>query len=170
MELERVDHITADAVGEPGNRTFYVQARAGDVSVTVLVEKQQVQLLAASILEVLSRVGEETGPGPDEEGMALREPIEPIWRAGRLSIGYEEDADLLLLEMEQLLADEEQEAGIEADRVRVWATREQMLALARHGALVAERGRPACELCGNPMDPAGHVCPATNGHRKLHDA
>lgn len=177
MELDNVERITAGAIGEPGSRTFFIQARQGETSVTVLVEKEQVQLLAASVLEVLSRLDVETGTGgPSEEEMALEEPCEPIWRAGRLSIGYEEGSDRLLLEMEQLLPDsdeDEDEEGegyaveVEPERVRIWATREQMLSLSRHGALVCQKGRPTCELCGNPMDPEGHACPATNGHRKL---
>lgn len=168
MELDPVDRVTADAVGEPGDRTFYIQARKDDTLVTVLVEKQQVQLLAASTLEVLSRIGEETGPGPDEEEMSLESPPEPLWRAGRLSIGYQEDRDLILLEIEELVPDEEQDER-EGDRLRLWATREQMLSLSRHGALVCERGRPPCEFCGNPIDPEGHVCPAMNGHKSLGD-
>ena len=175
MELEDVDRVTAGAIGEPGARTFFLQARRGSELVTVLVEKEQVQLLAASVLEVLSRLGIETGTGgPSEKEMELEEPCEPIWRAGRLSIGYDEGRDRLLLEMEQLLPesdegaeDEEGDDVEEPDRVRVWATREQMLSLSRHGALVCEKGRPTCELCGNPVDPEGHACPATNGHRKL---
>jgi uncharacterized repeat protein (TIGR03847 family) len=142
-----------------------------------------VQLLASSILEVLSRIDKETGAGPDEDEMDLIEPVEPLWRAGRLSIGYEEERDLLMLELEELLpgTDEaevftgstgetlERDPGEspEPGRIRLWATREQMLSLSRHGALVCERGRPACEFCGNPVDPGGHTCPATNGHRKL---
>ncbi len=55
--------------------------------------------------------------------------------------------------------------GDEPETIRLWASREQMLALSRHGAEVAERGRPTCRFCGNPIDPEGHVCPATNGHR-----
>ena len=164
MELERVDRITADAVGDPGHRVFYVQAEQAGTLVTVLVEKEQVQLLAASILEVLARTGEETGPGPEEEEMSLHEPIDPVWRAGRLSIGYQEDTGLILLEMEEQLPEDEER---DADRIRLWATREQMLSFSRHGALVCERGRPACQFCGNPIDPEGHACPATNGHRKL---
>jgi uncharacterized repeat protein (TIGR03847 family) len=177
MELEDVDRITAGAIGEPGARTFFIQARQGDELATVLVEKEQVQLLAASVLEVLSRLDVETGTdGPSEEEMALEEPFEPLWRAGRLSIGYDESRDRLLLEMEQLLPerededtedDEDDEDAEQPDRVRVWATREQMLSLSRHGALVCQKGRPPCELCGNPKDPEGHACPATNGHRKL---
>lgn len=166
MEFERVERITTDAVGEPGQRTFYIQAAQGDTQVTVLVEKEQVQLLAASILEVLARVDKETGPGPDEAEMQLAEPLEPAWRAGRLSIGYAEETDLVLLEMEELVPEEEEPVK-DPDRVRIWATREQMLSLSRHGAMVCERGRPPCGFCGNPLDPEGHVCPATNGHREL---
>jgi uncharacterized repeat protein (TIGR03847 family) len=164
MELGPVDRITADAIGEPGQRVFYIQARDGETVVTFLVEKEQVQLLAASVLEILSRVALEVEE-PHEADMTLEAPIEPLWRAGRLSIGYEQGRDLLVVEFEEQL-DEEDEEEREPAQVRVWATRDQMLALSRHGAEVCSRGRPACELCGNPMDPEGHVCPATNGHKK----
>ena len=180
---------------------------------TLVVEKQQVQLLAASVVEILSRIGKETGQGLPEEQMGLDEPLDPEWRAGRLSIGYQEERDLLMLEAEELLPgdEEEAEAGAAAEsgelgglaefgaelevaeveeseeleeleeledletdgveerdvgRVRFWATREQMLSLARHGASVCAQGRPRCQLCGNPIDPEGHQCPALNGHRE----
>lgn len=173
MDLGSVDRITADAVGEPGMRTFFLQARAGAELVTVVVEKQQVQLLATSVLELLSDVPHETGPGPSDEELALEAPFEPRWRAGRLSIGYDEERDRFVLEITEFVPelDEEDEDDArsqpvgEAETIHLWATREQMLALARHGAEVAERGRPTCQLCGNPIDPEGHACPATNGHR-----
>src|SRR5262245_21908550 len=221
IELDPVDRITADAVGEPGERSFYLQARKGPTVVTLLVEKQQVQLLAASVVEILARVGKETGEGPPEDEMGLEEPIEPAWRVGRLSIGYEEERDLLLLEVAELLPEEEgqyedvaegdepsgreaigpelvvgfeaeEEAEEEAEdepteeelaaiealeeleassaersQVRMWATREQMLSLARHAAAVSARGRPRCPRGGNPMDPEGHICPALNGHGEI---
>ena len=114
IELDPVDRITADAVGPPGGRTFYLQGRKGDDVITILVEKQQVQLLAASVVEILARVGKETGQGPPEESMGLDEPLLPEWRAGRLSIGYQEERDLLMLEAEELLPEEEEaEAEVE---------------------------------------------------------
>src|SRR5262245_28227442 len=225
IELDPVDRITADAVGEPGERSFYLQARKGPTVVTLLVEKQQVQLLAASVIEILARVGKETAEGPPEEEMGLEDPIEPSFRVGRLSIGYEEARDLLLLEVAELLPEEEgryeeliqaegatgleaigpelvvgyeaeeeaeqeeeeEEEGpteaelraiealesmdetTETNQVRMWASREQMLSLARHAAAVSARGRPRCPMCGNPMDPEGHACPALNGHGTIGD-
>ena len=173
MELGPVDKVTAGAVGEPGGRTFFIQTRTGEQLVTITVEKEQVELLSSSILEILASVDMETGDGPPEEELELEAPIEPLWRAGRLSIGYSEERDLMLLEIEELVPDaddedEEDEATQETPdpaRLRLWASREQMLALSRHGSAVAARGRPRCQFCGNPMDAEGHVCPAMNGHR-----
>ena len=167
MDLSPVDCITAGTVGEPGSRTFYLQARGGDRTVTIVVEKQQVQLLAASILELLADLELETGVGPGDEEMALEEPIDPIWRAGKLSIGYDHASELFVLEVEEFGPEpEEGDAAIEGDVevVELAATREQMFALSRHGAAVVEQGRPTCQFCGNPIDPEGHACPAMNGH------
>ena len=109
MDLERVDRITAGAVGEPGERTFFLQAREGDRTVTILVEKEQVELLGTSILEILATVGRETGEGPPSDELGLEPPLEPLWRAGRLSIGYAEERDLMLLEIEELVEQDEPE-------------------------------------------------------------
>jgi uncharacterized repeat protein (TIGR03847 family) len=165
VDLDPVDRITTDAIGPVGERVFYLQARKDDELVTIVVEKQQVQLLSASILEILARVGKETGPGPAEEEMELEDPIDPRWRAGRLSIGYIDDRDMLLLEIEEIVDEDEDEGSErEGERLRVWATPEQMLSLSRHGAAVCARGRPTCQFCANPIDPEGHICPAMNGH------
>ena len=71
MELGHVDRITADAIGEPGMRTFYLQARAGAQLVTVIVEKEQVQLLATSVLELLERHPARDRRRSDDDEMAL---------------------------------------------------------------------------------------------------
>ncbi len=174
MDLGPVDRITADAVGEPGSRTFYLQARSGGDVVTVIVEKQQVQLLAASVLELLEDAvtGDDLA---DDEAMALEEPLEPRWRAGRLALAFDEDRDLFLLEIEEFRPELEELdpddprsllPTEDAETIRVWASAAQMLSLSRYGAAVAARGRPTCQFCGNPMDPEGHTCPAMNGHSR----
>jgi uncharacterized repeat protein (TIGR03847 family) len=178
IELDPVDRITAGAVGEPGERTFFLQGKKGDRLVTLLVEKGQVQQLAAAVVEILARIGADPSAEADTSTMELEPPLEPEWRAGRLAIGYEEDRDLLVLEVEELVPEEEEEEEEddvaspleeepEPGMVRFWATKDQMLALARHGAAVCAAGRPTCQFCGNPIDPEGHKCPAMNGHREL---
>jgi uncharacterized repeat protein (TIGR03847 family) len=174
MDLGLVDRITADAIGDPGERVFYIQARAGAELITVIVEKQQVQLLSASVLELMATLEIETGEGPDEAEMGLEEPLEPRWRTGRLALGYDQSQELFTLEIEEYRPEsDEGEPGdpppaVEGDAevVRLLASREQMFALSRHGAAVAARGRPTCQFCGNPMDPEGHACPAMNGHSR----
>jgi uncharacterized repeat protein (TIGR03847 family) len=172
VELDPVDRITADAVGEPGHRTFYLQARASAELVTVIVEREQVELLAASVLDLMATLGLETGTGPTDEELGLEEPIEPRWRAGRLSIGFDEDRDQFMLEIEEITPALDQEEEPAADELedpevlRLWATKEQMFALSRHGRAVVDRGRPRCQFCGNPLEPEGHACPAMNGHSR----
>ena len=171
MDLGTVERIAADAVGEPGMRTFYLQARAGADLVTVIVEKEQVELLARSVLELLADIAEETLVTEPGDGGGLEEPIDPRWRAGRLSIGYDREEDRFLLEIEEFtpeVEDEDDPRSLlieEPESISLWASREQMLALAQHGDTVVGRGRPRCQFCGNPIDPEGHACPATNGHR-----
>ena len=170
-DLGDVHRITAGAIGEPGERVFFLQADADAASYAITVEKQQVLLLGESVRELLATLGRATDDTYDEAAMALRLPVDPLWRAGRLSLGYDERRDRFVLEIEELVRVDEDDEPIEPgepDLVRLLASRELMLALARHGDAVASKGRPTCQYCGNPIDPDGHVCPAMNGHSKDH--
>jgi uncharacterized repeat protein (TIGR03847 family) len=173
MDLGPVDRITADAVGEPGMRVFYLQAQIGTDTICVIVEKQQVQLLATSVLELVTDLHLDMDEGPESD-MTLHEPLEPRWRAGRLSIGFDQERGLFMLEIEEFRPEEDEVTDEPADprslldhepeSLRLWATPRQMLSLSHHGVEVAESGRPTCQYCGNPIDPEGHACPAMNGH------
>ncbi|MFT8181411.1 DUF3090 family protein, partial [Mycobacteroides chelonae] len=63
------DRFVAGTVGEPGNRTFYLQAVHESRIVSVMLEKQQVSVLAERIGTLLSEVhrrfGTEIPPEPD---------------------------------------------------------------------------------------------------------
>lgn len=166
-ELDPVDWISAGAVGEPGARTFYLQARQGSEYVALLVEKAQVAALAQLSQQLLATIGVTVQPDDlDEAAQRLVEPVVPAWRAGSISIGSDEEAERFLLEAEELLdAEEESDGGV----ARFWMAREHLVALAAHAAYAVEAGaRERCRLCSRPIDPvAGHVCPATNGHGPL---
>jgi uncharacterized repeat protein (TIGR03847 family) len=172
-ELDPVTRLTADAVGEPGQRTFYLQAASGADQVTLLVEKEQVRRLAENLQTWLPELAASRPEDPAEAAaaeageLALSEPLEPDFRVGQLSLSYDAERDRVLVVATELQADEEEDPleAPEPLEVRLYVTRPQLRVLARHGAQVVARGRPLCPLCGNPLDPTGHICPAQNGHR-----
>jgi uncharacterized repeat protein (TIGR03847 family) len=165
FELPAVQRLTVGTVGPVGKRAFYLQARQGDQLVTLKVEKQQVGALSqllAELLEDLPTVGEL----PTEEALALEEPVLPEWPVGSLRIDYDRDADQVILVAEEVTeVDEEDEPVGTGGIARFGATREQVAALVQRGSELVEAGRPLCPLCGYPLDPGGHSCPRTNGHR-----
>lgn len=156
-ELHDVDKFTVGAVGEPGQRLFLLQARAGAEVVTLKIEKVQVAALAAHLGTMLQELPR---PGHLPEDLELEEPAEPEWVVGSLGATYDAALDRLVLLVQEAVP--EGEDGAEA---RFGLTREQVAALAVHGTRLVEAGRPPCPLCGYPLDPRGHDCPRTNGHR-----
>jgi uncharacterized repeat protein (TIGR03847 family) len=177
-ELNPVAAITAGAVGEPGRRVFYIQARTLDEIVTLICEKEQVQMLAQGIRQFLNELDEkfpvETEGDPvGPLDLELRGPFEPNFRVAQMGLGYDRDSDLVVLVAHEVAASESEsepnpETPPEAVSVaRFWATRSQMRAMADHALDVAAQGRPTCPLCGRPEDRDGHFCPKRNGHSRL---
>jgi len=169
-ELNPVEAITAGAVGEPGHRVFYIQARTLDEIVTLVAEKEQVQMLARGIQQFLAELdekfpaqGDDTPVGPLD--LELRGPFEPNFRIAQMGLGYDNDTDRVVLVAHELLPeDADPESACVA---RLWATRAQMRTMADHALDVAARGRPLCPLCGRPENPEGHFCPKRNGHNRM---
>jgi uncharacterized repeat protein (TIGR03847 family) len=158
-ELFDVDKVTVGTVGPPGKRVFLLQARSGGTVVTLKIEKQQVAALAQYLAEILSDLA---SPGDLPTDLELDEPAEPDWVIGALGVTYDEATDRVLLVAEEAVGEEGDDVG---EVARLAATREQIAALAIRGVQLVEAGRPPCPLCGFPLDPSGHVCPRTNGHR-----
>lgn len=186
---ERFDTGT---LGQPGERTFFLQAvQAGRVA-SVALEKTQVALLADRLLVIVAEL-ERTGlaaidagqvaPGPDEP---LAEPLREEFRVGTLLISWDETVDRLVVEARSLepeaadaeaATDEEVEAEEEdipddapfgPDVLRVRLTPAMAQRFARRAARVVAAGRPPCPFCGQPIDRNGHLCPRRNGSSYLH--
>jgi uncharacterized repeat protein (TIGR03847 family) len=164
--------FTTDYVGEPGKRTFFIQSRAGSETTTFLVEKQQVALLAEKLREVLLLIDEadtiKSALAARDPALALLEPAEPLWRIASIGIGYEETGEYVVIVVspaERSDEDDEETPPDDDDSVRFLLRKDQTRAFILHASAVVEEGRPLCQLCGLPMDPAGHICPASNGHR-----
>jgi uncharacterized repeat protein (TIGR03847 family) len=143
-EFDPVTHITAGALGEPGHRTFYIQAEHGLDRITLLCEKEQVLALAEAIEEMLTNLAKEFSIERkedimiDEVAMIIKEPVEPLFRVGSMGLGYDADRDRILLVAQELIPEGEERDPLE---VRFFATREQMQILENYSRTVVEKGR-----------------------------
>ena len=162
------DHATAGAIGPPGQRVFYLQARQDGEVVSLRLEKQQVAALCEYLAGILNDLATVTDPVPIE--LELIEPVVAEWVAGALAVAYEEADDRILLVAEEFIptadADEDDERE-EVDETtgstaRFRLTRAQVLGMVRHASSIVAAGRPICQICGRPMDPTGHFCPRNN--------
>lgn len=169
FELKPVTHITTDAIGQPGKRVFYIQGWQGERTITVIVEKVQIQSLAVGVEQFLAELMEKF---PDlseasahylEEKMHIRPPVDPLFRVGELGLGYDADSDMVVLVAREIVP--EGESSEEASVVRFWCNRDQIRSMCHWGMEVVSQGRPICPQCGEPMEPEGHFCPKRNGHK-----
>jgi uncharacterized repeat protein (TIGR03847 family) len=173
------ERFVAGTVGQPGDRTFFLQARDGPRVVSIVLEKVQVAVLAdrlGDLLSELERRGIEgvvpDAPAPSEDTGPLDEPINEAFRAGSLTLGWDVDDELVLVEARAQSEDgepidpdeddDEDEDGPDLLRVRITADAARSF-VARAERIVGA-GRPPCPLCGAPLDPQGHICPRRNGH------
>jgi uncharacterized repeat protein (TIGR03847 family) len=190
FSFDRPDHFTCGAVGQPGQRTFFIQAAKGDRVVSVALEKAQVAVLAervATLLLALRQGGlpisdEPLGPVAD-----LSEPIVEQFRVGTLTLGWDSDRQRVVIEARELGADDdefdegeaeadEEAAGVSGqtqiasdvgdggDVVLVQLEPRAALEFANGAVAVVQAGRPPCPQCGAPLDPTGHFCPRLNGY------
>jgi uncharacterized repeat protein (TIGR03847 family) len=175
FDLEACERITVGAIGQPGQREFFLQAREGEVLISLKVEKGQVGALAERLGELLHD-HPATSAIPEPADLDLEEPVLAEWAVGSIGLSFATDEDRVVLICEELVlgaADEDDEdddddPDDEEPRgavARFACSRGQAAALAMRGAALLATGRPSCPLCGYPLDPRGHVCPKTNGHR-----
>ena len=174
FDLPSVDRITVGTVGQPGSRTFFLQAREGSLLVSLKVEKGQVAALAERLGELLHE-NPASSVIPEPAELDLEEPTLADFVVGSLGLSFSSDEDRVVLVCEELVSvdldeddlddDEDDEDAPQGAVARFGCTRGQAAALAMRGATLVATGRAACPLCGYPLDPRGHVCPKTNGHR-----
>ena len=165
IELNPVYHLTIGTVGEPGNRTFYLQGSQGSQVISLVIEKEQAAMMAISLdslLEDLKKQHPEETRNAEEPvwtDLRLRQPINSLFRVGHMGLGYNEDSEQVVLVAYELV-----EEGEEPNVVSFWASRYQVKTLIKHTTDVVSSGRPVCGNCGRPMDAEGHFCPNRNGH------
>jgi uncharacterized repeat protein (TIGR03847 family) len=173
------DRFVAGTVGQPGDRSFYLQAVENVRSVSVLLEKQQVSVLAerlAALLdEVHRRFGAELPSKPPDDQVdtePLQVPVEEEFRVGTMGLGWDAESSSVVVELlaateeevdESVVLDDTEEGP---DAVRVFLTPLQARAFTARAERVVAAGRKPCPLCAEPLDASGHVCPRQNGYRR----
>ncbi len=159
FELDAPDHFTTGAVGPPGQRVFYLQARQTGQLVTLKCEKEQMRALGEYLGGLLAKLP--AGAGEEAGDTALLEPVDAAWTIGALGVGYDQDGDRVVLETRELLEEGTEEEPAVA---RFHITRAQAAAFVERVRELVQAGRPICPACSQPKDPSGHVCPRSNGH------
>jgi uncharacterized repeat protein (TIGR03847 family) len=157
LDLGDLDRFTVGTEGPVGRRVFLLQCQGGDAQLTLKAEKQQVSVLAEYLGRLLTDL-----EIPDDlpEAPQLESPTDPHWVVGTIGVTYDEALDRIVLVAEELVGE-----GEDGDMARFTITREQAASFAVRASALVESGRPPCPLCGGPLDPSGHQCPRTNGHR-----
>jgi uncharacterized repeat protein (TIGR03847 family) len=167
------ERFVAGTVGQPGQRSFYLQASAGGRVTSVLVEKFQVSLLAERIDELLDEVLSDSGTAPpaaptDDGPLDL--PLTEDFRVGAIALGWDGEEERVVIEAQEEtenpiepLAEEVPENGPAVLRVRLSPAAAR--AFSKRAIQIVGQGRPPCPLCGLPLDEDGHICPRQNGHR-----
>lgn len=171
-----VDRFVVGTVGMPGERTFYIQARSGSRVTSVVVEKQQVVVLADRLEELVDDVARRfelavpSAGAPDLDPLDV--PLVEEFRVGAIAFGWDPAAGQMLLELHGPTGDEEIDPTDLADDddgpplLRVRATLGQVIGFIDRGRKVVAAGRPPCPFCQQPLDPRGHICPRSNGYRR----
>ena len=181
------ERFVAGTVGDPGARTFFLQARDGARVVSVALEKQQVAALAERVDELLDEVMNEAStttviPAVAPVGLGDEDPLDlPIaeeFRAGTMTLSWDPQAERVVIEVfpvgeelvglsdaedvEEILVDEAEPSEVFVVRIDAGHAR----AFVRRAERVLGAGRPDCPFCGQPIDPDGHLCVRANGFKR----
>jgi len=176
------DRFVAGTVGQPGDRTFYLQASEQSRLISVALEKQQVQVLAERIGSLLEEVHRRFGtdvpdgaPPDDLDTEPLDVPVEEEFRVGTMGLGWDAESKAVVIELLAISEEEVDEAVVlddteeGPDAVRVFLSPGAARAFAERADRVVNAGRKPCPLCAEPLDPDGHICPRQNGYRRTEE-
>jgi uncharacterized repeat protein (TIGR03847 family) len=177
------ERFVAGSVGQPGDRTFYLQAVSSGRVTSVLLEKFQVSVLAERIDELLDEVLRRTAgsvtipaaaPASLKDDGPLDLPLTEDFRVGAIALAWDSDGDRVVIEAQEEsdepvepLADDVPADGPGVLRVRISPAAAR--AFAERALNLVAAGRPPCPLCGLPLNADGHICPRQNGHRAAVD-
>lgn len=173
--FESVDRFTVGTVGEPGNRTFYLQIRAESRLISLSLEKSQVEILAERIKYMLKEIRLahplSMPPAKVRDQLPLEVPVEDSFRIGAIALFYDEENEKIQVDLRENNPDYDEDEIIltidpEIEVVRLFITTTQAETFSDRALLVVAAGRAPCPFCGFPINPEGHLCARANGYRR----
>ena len=166
--LSRVEAVT---FGQPGRRTFRLDLHSGSAFCSLWLEKEQLFQLGVYLRDYVAGLSSEekareSSPqeGPWQGGEASLD-----FKAGQMFLSHDRESNSFYLQAHERESEEENQESREgeAESVSFWITMTQASSLAEDSLRICAAGRPNCFLCGQPINPDGHICPRANGHTVL---
>jgi uncharacterized repeat protein (TIGR03847 family) len=182
------ERLVVGTVGQPGERTFFLQARGGGQLTSVVLEKVQVAALAERLEQLLDELLRASGgtvavpaiaPAELVDNGPLEQPIIEEFRVGALSLGWDPEDERVVIQAQAVgdagaaeegdadnpfLEDLDDTTTEGPDVLRVRISGATARAFTKRALEEVAAGRPPCQFCGQPLDPEGHVCARSNGH------
>jgi uncharacterized repeat protein (TIGR03847 family) len=179
-DFDPPDRFVVGTVGPPGQRTFFLQALSGRRLVSMSCEKEQVQILADRVNDVLDQFAGEAATSSPEDNDPLATPIEDEFRVATLSLAWDPSRAVVVIEafdadIPEPGEDEEEATDVPEEFLESMASRQsvrvvlsppQARSFVRRARALVSAGRPPCPFCGGPLDPTGHICPRSNGYKR----
>jgi uncharacterized repeat protein (TIGR03847 family) len=176
--FDPVERFVAGTVGQPGERTFFLQARTGARLISVSLEKAQVQALADRLVYMIREI-KQSDPTivisrlPRDEA-PLETPIEEEFSVGIIGLAYETERELIQIDLQAVSdGDDDEPEFIDVDDLSgdqdilcVLVTPSMADQFSKRAVSVVGAGRLPCPFCGGPIDIRGHLCPRANGYRR----
>jgi len=176
--FENPERFTVGTVGQPGERTFFIQAQNGARLISVSLEKTQVQVLAERLIDTIHEIKQSDNSFSivrlPRDDAALATPIEEEFRVGLIGLAFDSGKGLIQIDMQAVNENREAEPDFidvddlssDQDILRVLITPSEADRFAKRAAVVVGAGRQPCPFCGGPIDLKGHLCPRANGYRR----
>jgi uncharacterized repeat protein (TIGR03847 family) len=175
--FKEIDRFTVGTIGQPGDRTFFLQVRSGNTLISLSIEKSQVAAMAERLRYMLKEIRLvhpiSAKPSLLRDSLPLETPVLDEFRVGSIAIFYDEESEMIQIDLRELnLNSEEEDAENDlpllndVEVVRVFISPTQANSFQDRADLVIAAGRQPCPFCSLPIDPQGHLCARANGYRR----
>lgn len=175
--FEEIDRFTVGTMGQPGERTFFLQFRSGNTLISTSLEKSQVAAISERLRYMLKeiRIAHPISQKPTlvRDSLPLESPLLDEFRIGSIAIFYDEESELIQIDLRELNLNSEEEDDEddlplinEVEIIRIFITPTQANIFQDRAELVIAAGRQPCPFCALPIDPQGHLCARANGYRR----